>query len=168
MRFEFGTIQLDVDVERTRQYFANAPLLTDDCGCAGCRNYVRAAEHLPQEVLDFFAALGLDIRKTPEVYVLYVPEEGKLCYEGWYHLCGRILSGEATWCEDLSGPRPPEDAWFQVADGFRVAFLKECQLLPDDFPEPALQMEISATNIPWVLEEENCYADWPIQGPQKP
>ncbi len=166
MRFEFNAIELDVDVERTRQYFADAPLLTDDCGCAGCRNYVQAAEQLPREVLDFFAALGLDVRKTPDVFVDEVYENGKLLYHGWYHLCGKFLRGKPESQNAVYKGYP--DQWFQVTEGFRVGFHEDCALLPKDFPQPALQMEIDLRLVPWVLEEENGYTHLLIKEPRNP
>lgn len=159
MLFDFGDIKLDVDVARTRRYFADAPLLTDDCNCAGCRNYVQAAQKLPREMQDFFVALGLDTRKTPDVYVNGTRAAGLLFYQGWYHICGEILQGLSTSTPENPPHNTPSTPWIQVSDKFCVSFSKKCDLLPDDFPKPAIQMEIWAANIPWVLAEENPYAN---------
>lgn len=49
-----------------------------------------------------------------------------------------------------------ETKMLRIADGFKVTFKSECDLLEVGFPAPAVQMEILAS-IPWVLESENTY-----------
>ncbi len=93
MLITLGRTLLDIDVERTRAFCATAPTMGRQCDCLGCRNYDRAVEHLPQEWQRFFDDLGLDPRRPVETYVNDVSPEGLTFYEGWFHLCGRILRG---------------------------------------------------------------------------
>ncbi len=46
-----------------------------------------------------------------------------------------------------------------IADGYSVGFSNHVDLLEDDFPEPAMQIEIDFFHIPWMLDEENPYTD---------
>ena len=65
---------------------------------------------------------------------------------------GRILAGDTQ-------PGAAElfpAGWYDLSEGFCVAFKSACDLLPEDFPAPAIQMEFEH-RMPWVLEEPNPY-----------
>jgi hypothetical protein len=157
MIFEFGQYQIDIDVDRTKSFYENAPLVSEGCSCSGCRNYEKAIMTLPAKVIGFFSNLGVDMRKVSEVYVNCNNHDGSLFYGGFYHLCGTLLAGKSAWVPNGPTISHWEEAQvFRVLNDFHVSFQRECSLLEDDFPRPALQLEISA-NIPWVLLEENKY-----------
>ena len=74
--FTFGPYRLMADVEATRGWYGAHPLPRVTCGCAGCRNFVRAVKTLPPAVTDFFAALGLDPEQPAEVWeILWIKAE---------------------------------------------------------------------------------------------
>ena len=155
MIFEFGSYKIEVDVDRTKQFYETAPRVSESCACNGCRNYEQAVQRLPATITDFFASLGIDMRCVCEVYVNYANPDSSLLYGGFYHLCGTLLSGESAWIPTSSTSSYwEENRAFPVTDGFRISFQQKCDLLEKDFPLPALQLELSA-NIPWVLSEEN-------------
>lgn len=140
VRFELGAYELDVDVGRTRAFCDRDAGIA--CACDGCRNYQKAAAAFPAAVRDFLESLGLAPEKPAEVYVNCAEAEGmRLSYGGFYHLCGVIRRGEGV---------------VRLAEGYRVWFRSECDLIADDFPRPAVQMEIDF-HVPWVLDEENTY-----------
>lgn len=151
VEFAFGLYRLSVDVEGNRAYYRDHPLPWVVCDCAGCRNFVLAVKTLPPVVTGFFAALGLEPEKPGET-MYYIGTADHVSGGGWYHLRGELLSG-GPWKEGL-----PEEAWVEVAPHFSVAFKRECDLLPDDFPRPCFQMEVDYC-LPWLLEEENPYID---------
>lgn len=157
MFFEFGQYQVDIDVDKTRLFYENAPLVSESCSCSGCRNFENAIMAIPSEITGLFSNLGVDMRKVSEVYVNCSNSDGTLFYGGFYHLCGTLLAGKSAWVPNspLTSHWEEEQA-FRVADNFHISFQKKCDLLEDNFPAPALQLEISA-NIPWVLLEENKY-----------
>lgn len=149
--FQFGPYRLLVDVEATRAYYDAHPQPWVTCDCAGCRNFVKAVKLLPQAVKEFFSALGLDPEKPGEIMYFEEAGDGRVCATaGWYHLCGSIEAG-GPWEEG----RPPE-AWVPVTDDVSVSFSRKCDLLPGDFPERPLQMDMDC-HLPWVLEEPNPY-----------
>jgi len=157
MLFEFGQYKIDVDVERTLVFYESAPIISEACSCAGCRNYERAVEALPNEVRCFFEKLGVDMKKAREVYVYCKNADGTLFYGGFYHICGVVLAGESAFVPaPTSGYFWDAEKAFALTDSFAVSIREECFLLEDDFPIPALQIDISA-NIPWVLAEMNGY-----------
>ncbi len=156
MYVRFGRYLLDVDAERTRSFYRTLLPVSARCSCQGCRNYARAAETLPREVLQCFDTLGIDVRKATEVYVNETTPDGGLLYAGWYHLCGALLEGEPPYAEAPTGGAVVWDAdrTCTVTPDFRLWFEQKKDLLPDGFPEPAVQMEIDAY-IPWALDELN-------------
>ncbi len=163
MIFTFGNNKLDIDVQKTREYYAQTNYDGEGCTCDGCRNFAKAIEIFPKAVHDFFEELGLDIRKEAEIMVYCSENEGKsLLYGGFYHLCGELLSDNDMWIplegntEISKGYAMNEEDMYVIADGYRVGFSKKCALLSKDFPRPVVQMEIEFL-VPWVLETENTY-----------
>ena len=62
MIFRFGDYTLDIDVERTRAFYArpDIEITSEKCSCAGCQNYDKAILEAPAAVLSFFESLGID------------------------------------------------------------------------------------------------------------
>ena len=159
MVFEFSKYVVDIDVDKTKGFYCKAPLVSDGCSCAGCRNYEKAIDHLSLEVVSFFDQFGIEMKKVCEVYVNCANVDNSILYGGFYHLCGKIISGESAWIPTSPNTKHlDEDEMFSIAKDFKVSFQEECALLADDFPTPAIQLEVLG-NIPWVLEERNIFAD---------
>lgn len=131
--FQLGSYRLSVDVEATRDFYAARPLPWITCGCAGCRNFVRAVKTLP-----------------PPAEVCVDRGYGVDClYGSWYHISGELLEG---------GPSPGRlyGEWLTLAEGVEAAFSPECHLPPEEFPRPCFQLNLE-WRLPWLLEEENPY-----------
>lgn len=161
MRIELGDYILEVNVEATREYYKNERYISEGCQCDGCKNYEIAAGRVASEIKDFFSELGIDIKKPAEVYVNYL-ESDIAYYGGFYHICGIIIKGESPWgsvskTEKSIVNQLDENNMFCIRDDFRVGFQNECILLSEDFPNPSIQMEISAY-LPWLLEAECDYS----------
>lgn len=159
MKIQFGPYTLDIDIEKTRSFYQKANNVSVRCSCPGCRNFEKAVEILPDEIKCFFDALGIDGKKPAEVYANMVNNDGLVLYGGFYHLCGRLFSGESAWVTVKSNTKAKTSFWdssktYSVSKDFLVSFQEDCSLVEDGFPEPVLQMEIEAS-IPWVLEESN-------------
>ena len=156
MVFEFGQYTVDVDVARTREFYRNARRIDQDCHCDGCRNYVKAVDTFPENVLTIFSDLGIDPKKTPEMWVNDPDHHGLLLYHGFYHLCGTILSGVSAY-----QPQWDYQFTFHITQKFYLSFEERCDLLEAGFPLPAIQMELDA-EIPWVLEKsiQDISFDW--------
>ena len=97
MIFQFGECKIDVDVEKTRQFYDRAKTVSEGCQCDGCLNFERAVDKLPQNIRDFFSALGVDMKKICECYVYCAKDENTLYYGGFCHICGTLLSGKSAW-----------------------------------------------------------------------
>ena len=141
-----GSYRLLVDVEGTRAYYQAHPLPWVTCTCAGCRNFLQAVRTASPEVTAFLRRLGLEAEKAAEVCVDWGDAQGCL-YGVWYHLQGQVLSGGPK-----MGHRGGE--WLPIAEG--ASFSPECYLLPQDFPRPAIQLDLE-WRLPWLLPEENPY-----------
>ncbi len=162
MKVQFGQFYLDIDVNKTREFYKKMEYVSHGCSCSGCRNFEQAVDTLSNEIIYFFESIGIDMKKITEVYVNTVNSDGSLLYGGFYHLCGTILSGESAWIElPTSKSKSRIFHWdhlrtYPVSKNFYISFQKDCALVEDGFPMPVLQLEIEAV-IPWVLEEPNIY-----------
>ena len=157
MLFELGDYILDIDVERTRAFYGQAKAITDGCNCQGCRNYAAWVETLSEEPKYILERMGVQLEKTPEVYVNCPNDDHTLFYGGFYHLCGRIVHGKEPWRQVAEDGRTfDEDAFISLAKNYMVAFTEDIALLEKGFPTPVIQMEIMA-NIPFVLPEKCDY-----------
>ena len=148
---------IDIDTEKTKAYYNTAALISEGCDCSGCRNYEKAMDTISDEVKSFFAQLGVDMKKASEVYVNCPNADGTTLYGGWYHVCGKMISGESAWSPAESEfMRWDEEKMYLIVDNFGVSASDSCLMLDNDFPRPVVQIEIHA-DIPWVLEEKNDY-----------
>lgn len=141
MQMIIGKCVIDVDMAATRAYYAGYTAEAWNCDCAGCRNFVRAAEHLPEKLLGYLAALGLEPAKpahlTPEVGL----EGGaKILYTGWYDVCGTL---------------PPDTKAVSLPD-CEAQLTTDCMLLSHDVLRPLIQLHFGAV-LPWLLDEPNTY-----------
>lgn len=144
--FNFEKWKIEADPEATREFYVNFPIITGICDCLYCKNYVEASEDLPDEVLDFFSSLGLNICKSAEIYDIDQKEDGIYSYGGFYHIAGNLLT-------DLEFYSQPKPKLYTLTEHFKIGFTHLTTLVPDGFPRPVLQMEILA-EIPWVLQGE--------------
>lgn len=141
MIFDFSKFVIEVDLNKTKKFYDESNVSPYDCSCRKCRNYMLAIDDFPKEVFDFFEKLCIDVRKSSEVFVIGELENGKFCYGGFYHLCGKIIS-----CPAESGVR------HSITDDFAIWFSDDISLLERNFPMPAIQMEIIFC-IPWKLDK---------------
>lgn len=157
MLFDFGNYVLDIDVEKTRDFYLHAHKITDGCNCQGCRNYEKWAASLSAEPKYTLEDMGILLEKSPEVYVNGPNGDGTLFYGGFYHLCGRIVRGKDPWEKTSENTKTfSEDAFIPLTDAFQIAFTENVVLLEKGFPSPVIQMELLA-NIPYVLTEKCDY-----------
>lgn len=157
MILSFNQYIVDIDVDKTRIFYQTAENIRDGCDCSGCRNFEKALPHLQQEVNLVFDKMGIDIKKPREVYVNCLNPDGTLFYAGFYHICGKLISGSSPWKEiDEMSKSLDENALFKINKDFKIAFQEQVDLLEENFPLPVIQLEFFA-NIPWVLNEENTY-----------
>ncbi len=157
MIFQLGYYKIDVDIERTRDFYQSLSEVSSGCYCGGCRNYEIAVDTLPEEVTCFFDSLGIDMKKIREVYVNCSHDDKTVYYGGFYHLCGTVLEGESAWKPvNSSLSHWDEELTYKISDNFNVSFSNACHLVEENHPLPIMQLEIAA-DLPWVLEEDNPY-----------
>ena len=158
MIFKFAQFEVDIDVDKTCDFYRKDQPDNYMCSCSGCRNFREAISAFPQEVTSFFAQLGIDdMRKAREVYINCANADNTVYYSGWYHLCGKLISGE--WVPTTKNGLSEEmikHITYSITDDFRVSFHSKGLLLEAGFPLPVISLEIYA-DVPWVLDEENTY-----------
>lgn len=141
MIFKFAGYTIDIDAEKTQEYYAPHDYDYYNCGCQGCRNFMKAADtEISDEEKEFFTSLGLDIRKVHELgYCPISKEKHDLIYSGLYHVCGRLI-------ESQEGPYVP---------GNSCVYFRETPSFPvKDFPQPYIELDVNMV-LPFVLDEEN-------------
>lgn len=152
MLFEFNQMIVDIDVEATRKYYKQAEMI-NDCSCSGCRNYRQNMEQCNNNIKEFFSSLGIDnMNFITEIIPLDVSrdeydKEHCIAYTGFYHIVGRIIENKKT---------KHEQEWIKLDTNFAVIVHDDIDFLPDGFPKPYLQVDISVY-VPWVLDEHNEY-----------
>ncbi len=154
MIFDFGKFRVDVDVERTREFYTNkAKTVLEDCGCESCRNYYEAIQKSSDRVKSFFDSLGIDPQKSPEATWLATNENGIAYYSVIFHVVGTIVDSVDTY--KPNGPNGwiliPENL-YEIDENFKVGFTSMIVLIEKDFPKPCIQLEIDA-HLPWVIDQ---------------
>ena len=145
MIFSFGHYTVDIDAQKNKSFYDNK--IVGTCSCAGCRNFEKAVDHFPSDILNFFESLGVDIKKAAECAASHTEENGKVFYGGFCHLNGTILKGDAS---------ERTIQMVRILDDLEISFQNTCYLLEKDFPSPVIQLEFCLW-VPWVLPEENPY-----------
>ncbi|AXH99804.1 hypothetical protein DV702_08695 [Sporosarcina sp. PTS2304] len=135
-----GPWTITTDPQRTKKFYDNHHYLSQDCNCEYCVNYLLACEQFPPTIYRLFESLGIDPRKEGEVSEFGKSAEGLYHYIVFYHFVGEIVK------EPSSALASPD---FHV-EGFSVSFTNDLDLLPDDFPMPAVQIMLEM-QLPWLL-----------------
>ena len=137
------------DREATREFYNGHHLITDDCDCLYCRNYLRAIPELPKELLALLDRFGIDPRKEAEVYQCMKNEDGRHLYGASYHLVGELMVDEDYIAseDDLY----KRDGLYLLFKDYCIRFSSDVVLVPESFPRPVIQLEFQVT-IPWVVK----------------
>ena len=155
MIVEMGVYRLDIDVDRTREFYAHEQWF--GCGCSGCKNYERAVSVLPETVRAFLEQFGIDPGKPAEIAVLHSPDGRTILYNGFFHICGSLIEGNDPWIQTKAKSFRLKEAYqISVDEDCSAYIVEKCSLLEDDFPRPAVQLDITIP-LPWLLDEPNPY-----------
>ena len=175
MEIRIDGCTVTIDSAATRDYYTKHSA-HNNCSCAGCKNFRKYLESIPAEVNGFFDAVGIsDMGIISEIIPYATLDDGMLLYGGFYHVVGKINNASVITQEipcyetrtDNDGNKVliktgtinesrSETAVKKLSDGFEIMFTDAASLVADDFPEPVLQIWITA-HIPWVIDEENTY-----------
>lgn len=124
--------QIEVDEEKTKQWYANAKEW--GCECGDCINFLEVARRgeLPDIVNHYLSVFG--IPPTKATYVCRLPSFERV-YQFSYRICGNIVKnhsspivGDVHFCYETYPYGAPE------------------------FPEPHFDIEFFV-ELPWVLDE---------------
>ena len=140
MIFQLGRYTIDVDVEKTKDFYASAVVSNEICSCPCCQHFPNAIMSCSTIIVDFLNNLGIDPRKPGEVF------GDKYNCSGWYHIVGTLLNGRVDGLVyDSSNAFIPDKTvdfivWFDD-DSNRMGRIEK------NFPSPILEMSFSA-NFP--------------------
>jgi hypothetical protein len=105
-----------------------------------CQNFVAARDAglvYPDEVVQLFNKLGIDVTRECEVHCYGQVLPGRHEYGGFFNVIGRLVADENFLTE--------------VAPGFQLYPMAQALRLMGGFPEPAFRVEFLA-NVPWVID----------------
>lgn len=142
-KVKLATWVLDVDVDKTLDYNRNK---LEVCDCLYCQNFSAVIQQKHPLLREQLLALGIEAA-TPNHVSYFDREDSRQLAIGNYHFSGNLLEGEWSTLEDWS------DANSTWVDGMQIGLSTEMELLPDDFPMPAVQVNFEL-DMPWVLAEE--------------
>lgn len=154
MVFEFGKFIIDIDVEATRAYYdKHGVSVLEDCGCINCRNFYAVMSNPSDKVRNFFDSLGVDPLESPEATGYPYLESGLVYYNIVYHLVGTIIEAEDTLtvATDRQSSHLKLECLHEIDKDFNVGFLCKKDYVWNKFPDPCVQLEITA-HLPWVLD----------------
>ncbi len=92
-QLQIGGYELEFDREATAACYARVRVPGPEaCGCADCRNWIAAREHvLPSQLRELLSRLGIPIDGEIEVFETPGQTQAHL-YGGWYILVGKVLA----------------------------------------------------------------------------
>lgn len=155
MDFLFGPYHIDVNFSQTQEFYAKEYTIV--CDCAGCQNFAKAILHLPEDVKTFFSQFGVDPAKPASLSAIHSYDGNETWYEGFYHICGEILSGKNPWIPVTKNQKLLNEEYsIHLSNDFSIYFTEECILVDEDFPTPVIQMVFTG-NFPWVIDDPNPY-----------
>lgn len=135
---------LDIDAEKTKAYYDGVSI-EDCCSCVYCKNYRKACETFPLEIIDFYKIFGIDPKKEGE-FMEFETEDNKHLYFGFYHFVGTIIQGTNNVTQNWNNLN------LVKIDCFKFGFNDRLDLVPKDFPKPIVQLEFEVM-LPWILNE---------------
>ncbi len=147
-RIKVGRYVLEIDKSQTRKFYDKYHVITEDCDCVYCTNYILACDTFSPEVKHLFNLLGIDPRKEGEISEYMANDNGTHLYGAFYHIVGKIIDGPQLQIPTTSesGVSTPNSEEVEIS--FRE---EDLDLVPVDFPKPTVQFEIQL-NIPWLLK----------------
>lgn len=134
---------LEVDVEKTAEYYRKE---IEICDCSYCQNFASTVLSLEDEQISFFKNLGIMPEKPVMLSHFPTEADNNHQYIGFYHVVGRILTGETCTMTNW------QDHHTYTLDKFAFCLSKENNQVPESFLEPVFQLNFE-TEIPWILEE---------------
>ena len=140
MIFQLGRYTIDVDVEKTKDFYASAVASNEICSCPCCQYFPNAIMSCSTIIVDFLNNLGVDPQKPGEVF------GDKYNCSGWYHIVCTLLNGrvDGVVCDSSNAFIPDKTVdfivWFDD-DRNRMGWIEK------NFPSPILEMSFSA-NFP--------------------
>ena len=131
MEHIFGNTIIETNTAKNADYYKNIPIISDECSCDKCQNFVNGVGRLAPEISDFFAEIGIDIKKPVFLSALYSEDNShSICYWAFYDLCGSIIEN----CND------------------QYSLTWNCHVSFHNKSSDVIQAEVFFHHFPWVLD----------------
>ncbi|MGG0176460.1 hypothetical protein [Gottfriedia acidiceleris] len=143
-QIRIGNWLIEVDIDRTREFYNKE---MEVCKCLYCKNYLGATEYFKPTVNDIFEKLGINSVKPAHLSEFPTEITMRRLYIGNYYFVGRVVEGELCSNTHFNKMNTIE------IENFIFGFSEELEFLPEDLPDPVLQISFEA-EIPWILKED--------------
>lgn len=154
---KYGEWEIDVDLEKTAQYYSNVAITNND---QTYRNYKKYCESLPQKEREFFDSFAADPLKF-NIDIGGMSKKHLMC-SGYFYVYGKYIKTpkEIIWTvEQLAqnnfvDDRPDPRIYIGI---FKIDFQNPENLfcsIPHDMPEGCICINFSCDGMPWLLDEK--------------
>lgn len=82
---------IEIDREKTIEYYNSMPYVKELCECENCLNFEKACEFIKDEVRELFNKLGIDIKKSQELFYCMDNDDGTCLYWAFCDIIGNII-----------------------------------------------------------------------------
>ncbi|MCM3609874.1 hypothetical protein M4S82_01340 [Planococcus sp. MERTA32b] len=142
-RLQLALWTIEVNREETLNFNRN---ILEACDCLYCMNFAEVVKRHHPVLSEKLIGLGIDAAIPNHVSYFDGEKGGEYLAIGNYHFSGTLVEGKWSTMDNW------EDGNTAVMDGMEIGLSKEMELLPDNFPEPAIQVNFEL-RMPWILEE---------------
>ncbi len=154
---QYGKWKIEVDTEKTRQYYASYPRKDTQAN----RNFAQYCKNLSAEEKDFFESFGIDPLGC-EIEHIGVSRKKEFPCGGRYFVCGKYLEYPT---EETLTPEELEENGFEderddnrIYTGiFQFEFQNEDYIfneIPEDMPEGFICIDFWCEEMKWLLKEK--------------
>lgn len=93
--FQIGKCRIIVDLERTKQFYATLPKITDNCNCGYCEYFEKKVVNKISRLFEVLKRMQVDLTRQPNInpdgiYCVGETKPNKLGYFGYYFIYGSI------------------------------------------------------------------------------
>lgn len=135
MRIQKQDCIMDIDIERTKEYYASHSL----CDCSNCRNYYVQIKDRFHLLDDFLLELGVSIDRPDELGSVELQDEIQYIFAS-YTVCGKILELDKYEIDINDG-------------GLFLNIVIGDDYIPNEQKTDYFVVTIYNINLPWVLNE---------------
>ena len=146
VNFQIGQCLMTVEVDRTKNFYRELPLISENCNCIDCEHFETVVTEMNFRLFEMLNQMGVNLRRQPNINPDGVCSTGETdkfqrAYMGYYKLFGKVGGAERAPSKVNSDGEPTafefreteEDAFVQYTikqestDQLTIDFFIECE-----------------------------------------